>query len=175
MEAYYDIDESGTAVRKTECGRCGALKPAGGWYCDPCRDNIHVLLLHATGTSTRDKYLLAHYGITHARYLEILAAQYGGCAICGKPPEGRNLDVDHCHKTGAVRGLLCMRCNQQLLPIAKDDSVLLRAAADYLERPSVGWAPMAEDLPPRLKGSLRKSRGTNRQLDELPKWMRGKP
>lgn len=61
------------------------------------------------GKSTRE--LL---GVTDEQYERLLAAQGGGCAICGNPPKTRRLHVDHDHKTGAVRGLLCYRCNRFL-------------------------------------------------------------
>ena len=51
------------------------------------------------------------YGLTAERYATLLAAQGGGCAICGKAPNGRTLAVDHDHVTGAIRGLLCSGCN----------------------------------------------------------------
>ena len=46
----------------------------------------------------------------------MLAEQGGGCAICGAPPKTRRLHVDHDHKTGEIRGLLCYRCNKALMP-----------------------------------------------------------
>jgi hypothetical protein len=68
-------------------------------------------------------------------YDAMLAAQSGGCAICGTPPsvDGRALAVDHCHATGLVRGLLCRACNQGL-GIFADDPQRLRKAANYLRR-----------------------------------------
>lgn len=53
-------------------------------------------------------------GVNDERYATLLAAQSGGCAICGRPPKTRRLHVDHDHATGAVRGLLCHRCNRAL-------------------------------------------------------------
>lgn len=60
-------------------------------------------------------------------------AQDYRCAVCGEPPTRRRLDVDHDHKTGAVRGLLCSDCNIALGKF-RDDPDRLRAAADYLVR-----------------------------------------
>ena len=52
------------------------------------------------------------YGITPEQYAILLEAQDGKCAICREVDPVRNrLSVDHDHKTGRVRGLLCMRCN----------------------------------------------------------------
>jgi hypothetical protein len=53
-------------------------------------------------------------GLSVEEYDAMLKAQGGGCAICGNPPKTRRLDVDHDHKTGKVRGLLCHRCNRAL-------------------------------------------------------------
>jgi hypothetical protein len=61
-----------------------------------------------------------------------LAAQGGGCAICGRPPtESRQLDIDHDHRTGEVRGLVCNPCNQGL-GLFRDDPFLIMAAATYV-------------------------------------------
>lgn len=61
------------------------------------------------------KSLMARYGITHEIYLEKLAAQGGGCAICGTKDiskyKVKYFDVDHNHTTGQVRGVLCRDCN----------------------------------------------------------------
>ena len=53
-------------------------------------------------------------GVTDEQYAAMLKAQGGGSAICGNPPKTRRLHVDHDHKTGKVRGLLCFRCNRAL-------------------------------------------------------------
>lgn len=52
------------------------------------------------------------YGVSKEVFAELLAKQQGKCAICSGPPlKGESLCVDHDHKTGAVRGLLCKGCN----------------------------------------------------------------
>ena len=53
-------------------------------------------------------------GVTDDTYEGMLAEQGGVCAICGAPPKSRRLHVDHDHRTGAVRGLLCFHCNRAL-------------------------------------------------------------
>lgn len=79
-------------------------------------------------------------GITYPDFQAMHAAQEGLCAICrraeatkGKYGVPRTLAVDHCHKTGKVRELLCFRCNQ-LLGYSLDNIQTLRNAVDYLER-----------------------------------------
>lgn len=63
----------------------------------------------------RRRFNLASYGITEAEYDVMLNAQGGGCAICRKPcRSGRQLAVDHDHRSGRVRALLCVVCNQSL-------------------------------------------------------------
>lgn len=54
--------------------------------------------------------LIRFYGVTKPIWDEMLAKQNGCCALCEREPT----DVDHCHETGKVRGLLCRACNQAL-------------------------------------------------------------
>lgn len=80
-----------------------------------------------------NKQLIANYGITLEQYNELLAKQKGICAICKEPsPNGKRLCVDHCHKTGKVRGLLCDICNKGVGHF-RDNSEYLRAAINYLK------------------------------------------
>lgn len=80
----------------------------------------------------RDWYLRQTYGITSAEYAERLAAQGGGCAVCGVTEhEFGSLHVDHDHATGEVRGILCVRCNH-MVGLAKDSVSTLVSAAAYL-------------------------------------------
>ncbi len=84
----------------------------------------------------REQKLMARYGITLAEYEEMFMRQFGLCAICGRPPKnGKPLHVDHCHKTGLLRELICMHCNS-LLGYADDNSAVLKRAIKYLERHS---------------------------------------
>jgi hypothetical protein len=76
------------------------------------------------------------YGISFDDYQRMLIEQNGVCKICRKPEKkGKSLSVDHNHKTGKVRGLLCSRHNTGL-GCFEDDAALLRSAADYLEKNS---------------------------------------
>ncbi len=82
----------------------------------------------------KDRYpdaRLARYGLTNAWYLETLANQGHKCALCLKPNPSskRTLAVDHCHRTGKVRGLLCYGCNRLMVLI--DNPELLSRAIAY--------------------------------------------
>ena len=73
------------------------------------------------------------YGVPLEVYRAKLAAQNGLCAICGGPPGKRSLNVDHDHMTGLVRDLLCATCNTGIGGL-REDPMLMRKAADYIER-----------------------------------------
>jgi len=60
---------------------------------------------------SRSAKLKSKYGITINEYSELFEAQKGVCKICGHEHERRPLNVDHCHSTGRIRGLLCDKCN----------------------------------------------------------------
>ena len=75
--------------------------------------------------------LRRNYGIEVEEYDEMLEAQGGVCAICGGEAHREFFDVDHCHETGRVRGLLCASCNMGLGKF-RDDPKILQNAIDYL-------------------------------------------
>lgn len=74
------------------------------------------------------------HGLTLEDYDAMLAKQSGVCAICAKPCTVKSrLSVDHCHKTGKIRALLCNPCNQGIGLFA-DDGDRLRSAGEYVDR-----------------------------------------
>lgn len=80
------------------------------------------------------------YGLTLDEIVSRLETQGGKCAVRNCPnmlsftaADKRNKPhVDHCHKTGVVRGLLCLTCNTGI-GMFGDNPVLLADAIDYLE------------------------------------------
>lgn len=73
------------------------------------------------------------YGLTPEQYYQMLEAQGGVCAICRTIPseKRKTLSVDHDHVTGAVRKLLCARCNSAI-GFLWDSPDLVQRALDYL-------------------------------------------
>ena len=82
---------------------------------------------------TRSEVLTAKYGISEADYERMFKEQNEVCAICKRHQRFQRLAVDHDHKTGKVRGLLCVNCNRGLGRFF-DSPIRLRSAADYLEK-----------------------------------------
>ncbi|MER7567378.1 endonuclease VII domain-containing protein [Streptomyces sp. NPDC097941] len=118
------------------CPQCCEVKPHSEWernnstsdgwasYCRVCR-----------AQRMRTSNFKRKYGITEAQRDELIAAQGGVCCVCLTAPA---TDVDHCHKTGRVRGVLCFNCNSGL-GLLRDDPEAMYRAADYLE--GNAWKP----------------------------------
>lgn len=77
----------------------------------------------------KKRRIVARYGLNLEDYEELYKKQKGNCAICDKYFD--KLDIDHCHKTGKVRGLLCGSCNRAL-GLMKDNIEFLKSAISYL-------------------------------------------
>lgn len=148
-QALLDERRSGPKV----CAECGESKPREEFgiskhgkhgpilrsNCKPCgsaRARAWYYLNQDRADGRKRVRELDKYGITLQDYEDMLRAQGGVCAICGgveSNPKFNRLSVDHCHDTGAVRGLLCNRCNRAL-GLLNDDAILLRKAISYLRR-----------------------------------------
>lgn len=106
--------------------------------------------------------LRAVFDITPEEYDQILAAQNGGCGICGRPPrDGKRHAVDHDHKTGFVRGLLCFMCNKRVLG-ARSADVLIKTAAyvtDPPARKALGRDVVAPGRPKKKRKPRRRKKG----------------
>lgn len=90
------------------------------------------------------------YGLTGDDYETLLALQDGKCAICRARPRSKRLAVDHDHKSGAVRGLLCSRCNHDLMGSAWDSIALVVALWHYLNTPPASGAWLPPEKAPKL-------------------------
>jgi hypothetical protein len=76
----------------------------------------------------RNRNFRRKYGISEPDYQAMIASQNGACAICLNKDKGKRLAVDHCHKTGRIRQLLCGRCNGALGWFEKYRSMILKYA-----------------------------------------------
>lgn len=99
--------------------------------CKKC-NKIHCRKYQPSREKHRVYELMYYYGMTESEYNKLVLQQQGVCAICGTNKEGR-LAVDHNHKTGNIRGLLCRPCNSAI-GLFKESPTLLRKAASYLEK-----------------------------------------
>lgn len=86
---------------------------------------------YATDSEYRKKHRASNrewlYGITQEQYDILLETQNGLCAICKKIQESKktkNLYVDHNHKTGRIRGLLCQKCNSAIGLVGESINIL---------------------------------------------------
>ena len=129
------------------CNTCGVEKPLTDYKrVGPNKAHMHNCLTCYTenrrynrqnGLSKMDTDLRRRYGITEKDYYDMLEAQGGKCKTCGStdPIGYRGSDkfcVDHDHKTGRVRGLLCNHCNRSL-GLLKEDVATLRNMIKYIE------------------------------------------
>lgn len=114
-------------------------KPAGS--CKPCRyeaqkrwkaKNPDKLKTYNRTQSLRK------YNLTQLEFDSMLEKQGGGCACCGTKDGWRNLAVDHNHKTGEVRGILCNHCNRAAGLLADSPSRALNLHQYLTERGHYG-------------------------------------
>ena len=133
------------------CSRCGLPKT---WYYEDrrrssglqaqCRDcQVEANRLRYASKSDIERASIIQqvkarrdrrrYGLPKGGRDKILQAQGYKCALCGTPDPGSKKDwhVDHDHTTGAVRGILCARCNRGLGHLG-DTAEGLKAALAYV-------------------------------------------
>lgn len=131
-----------------KCNLCKKVKPISTFHKNKnriqsnCRECQNFMSKEYRKNNEKKYYetykntrLKREYGISLIQYNEILKNQNNSCAICESTDTGRkdskSFAVDHCHKTGKIRGLLCMRCNTDIGKF-RDDVNLLQKAIDYL-------------------------------------------
>jgi len=117
--------------RNSECLECSRLRDRARYARDSNKRKAQ-----AKWGAVKQKF-----GLTKEQWQTIFHEQDGLCAICcddlNAVPEGRKdkrtACIDHDHRTGRVRGLLCARCNQGIGLLREDDRILARAI-EYLEK-----------------------------------------
>lgn len=136
-----------------QCTVCEESKPLGQFHknklafdgvhsaCKKCRNetrrNSLTAKLYSEGYKEKQKEndLKRRFNIDFQRYETMLIAQDFKCGICRTHQKDldKSLAVDHCHKTGAIRGLLCSKCNLSLGGF-QDSVELLEEAIQYLKK-----------------------------------------
>ncbi len=117
------------ALTEKPCRRCNVVKPMADFHNEP--RNRDGRASHCKSCYEKQQFvprLSRKYGITEDEYKALVVKHDGKCGMCS---ETAKLVVDHCHKSGKVRALLCDRCNR-LLGVADDRIELLQAAIAFL-------------------------------------------
>lgn len=138
-------------ITARRCRECHKIYPLTSFYgrfnrrinkavydsrCDECR---------------RLQQRLRYMVLTKAQYDALIKHANGVCELCERPLDKPN--IDHCHKTGRIRGVLCAACNSGLGAL-RDDPELMRRAADYIE----AWAKRRMSSKERADGQERERR-----------------
>jgi len=136
------------------CSKCKLILPVSNFSCVTDRPSGYKALCKACtnkaktkknkSRDTKETIQFRHYNrmasirsrfkLTESQYQNMMNQQKGCCAICNKDFGTINLRarIDHDHKTGTVRGLLCHECNAGI-GFLQDDTQLLLNAATYLD------------------------------------------
>lgn len=142
-----------TNINKKPCVQCNGELEVGRGLCRKCYNEFWYKKAKETGKYKNGKYIVdieerkrkteiakrnitlkRSYGIDLNEFDRMNRIQNGLCCICQRPersPKTNNLSVDHCHKTGKIRGLLCMSCNMAL-GLFEDEPSRLSNAIKYL-------------------------------------------
>lgn len=124
-------DHFGRKARK--CNTCGELKQPQDFHRFKhtgmsCGYQVYNSCKVCEKQRKLENHLKNTYGLTYERFLNMVEEQKGLCYLCGKSHSGKSerLVVDHNHKTGEVRKLLCVTCNVSLAKFENDPTYLNR-------------------------------------------------
>jgi hypothetical protein len=129
----FSLKKNSKSIMSLTCNSCKQKKAYLWAQNNPDKAKLSRQKYLATG-KRRGKWLEANYRMSEIEFNSMLKSQEYKCAICKlDKPDGKHLsfNVDHCHKTKKVRGILCSSCNRGL-GYFKDNVELLKAAINYL-------------------------------------------
>jgi hypothetical protein len=138
-----------------KCRMCSTIftpkAPSEHYCCDKCKDE-----------GICNAYLQRKYNVSLHDYRQLWLKQDGKCAICNTigfkmniSKAGYNnvtLNLDHCHSTNKVRGLLCHNCNRAL-GLLQDNVQVLQNAIKYIQKEGPTTIPMRSTLEANASGS----------------------
>lgn len=140
------------------CCRCGVIQPlsefvrskrttsGAGSSCRACENarrqkkNRTPIQQRADERAQFEANIRSSYGISVEDWARLFHLQRGLCAVCGDVlihDRQRGVNVDHCHRTGRIRGLLCHYCNKAA-GLVRDRPAIAAALAAYLRNTSDG-------------------------------------
>lgn len=132
-----------------KCKKCGVIKPNSEFNkkpddkrirqyssnCKICQSLYAKVRNKSTRTKEKNRIdkLRQNFGLSIEKYNNMLEAQNNKCAICNIDQRDlkRNFDVDHCHKTGKIRGLLCHNCNVAI-GLFRENTEVIQNSIEYL-------------------------------------------
>ena len=128
LSSYWCGDKKTGALR-SECKDCAKARLRARYAASPdarakayANSRKQAILKPRTPEQQRKHSLKHKFGLSIEQYEAMFEAQDRKCALCGTTDNGRttgkwkagHFNVDHCHKTGRVRGLLCHKCNVRI-------------------------------------------------------------
>ena len=123
------------------CTKCSVERPATDeffyvrWNTKHHKHFMDGRCKDCTKARLRDEALIRKYGMTSIEVENMVEKQQHRCFICERKFNSKDKltkpNVDHCHKSGKIRGILCGKCNMAL-GLFRDNPLVLQRAAKYL-------------------------------------------
>lgn len=129
----------------SDCGTDITIRGVRSFRCEVCQQSSKNLKAveyrreNKNSISERGKksWRKTQYGLSEERFQMLKLAQFDRCGICRKEfdESQHGAQIDHDHKTGVIRGLLCVKCNMGL-GYFDDSEHSLQSAIEYLQIPT---------------------------------------
>lgn len=114
--------------------RCRGRKDGHTGFCKICHYGVCKIWQKKNGAKKKEYHNRHFYNLEPADFKKLLVEQKRRCLICKRPLKNKGKwGVDHCHKTGKVRGILCFMCNSGLGHF-QDSVERVQAALNYLRK-----------------------------------------
>ena len=119
-------------LSKKHCNKCNQTKTTSEFSTSKnTKDGYQNWCKSCFNKRMKSYNLESRYGITHAEKMQMIKLQNNCCVICNTEfKTDKSTHVDHCHKTGQIRAILCHSCNTGLGAF-KDSVLILERAIDY--------------------------------------------